>query len=115
MTIEAVLQILSLSNNLRSPVDAFVAFRSGLLPNESTAQFLRCSEQAFHRMPSSERMEKEVDCTIEYTLRTHAGVVRNSLVQQNDALPLHNALSVAKTIAEKQQNWMAQLSSRPMD
>ncbi|SZF00425.1 unnamed protein product [Blumeria hordei] len=115
MTIEAVLQILSLSNNLRSPVDAFVAFRSGPLPNESTAQFLRRFEQAFHRMPSRERIEREVECTIEYTLQTHASMVWNSLVQQNNAFPLHNALSIAWTIAEKQQNWMAQLSSRPID
>ncbi|SZF04485.1 unnamed protein product [Blumeria hordei] len=101
MTIEAVLQILSLSNNLRSPVDASVALRSRPLPNASTAQFLRGFEEAFHRMPSRERIEKEVECTIEYTLQTHAGMVWNCLVQRNDAFPLHKALSIAWTIAEK--------------
>ncbi|RKF58283.1 hypothetical protein GcC1_183031 [Golovinomyces cichoracearum] len=37
MTVEAILQILHLSNNLRSPVDAFVAFRSGF-PLQSQQQ-----------------------------------------------------------------------------
>ncbi|POS82447.1 hypothetical protein EPUL_005804, partial [Erysiphe pulchra] len=115
MTIEAILQILALSNKLRSPVDAFVDFRSGPLQNESTAQFLKRFEQAFHRMPTRERNEREVECVIEYTLQTHAGMVWNTLIQQNDAYPLHNALSIAWTIAEKHQNWMAQLSSRPQD
>ncbi|KHJ33835.1 hypothetical protein EV44_g3268 [Erysiphe necator] len=115
MTIEAVLQILSLSNNLRSPVDAFVAFRSGPLHNESTAEFLRRFEQAFHRMPTRERGDMEVMYAIEYTLQTHVGMVWNTLIQQGDAFPLHNALSIAWTVAEKQQNWMAQLSSRPIN
>ncbi|POS83624.1 hypothetical protein EPUL_004458, partial [Erysiphe pulchra] len=115
MTIEAVLQILSLSNNLRSPVNAFVAFRSGPSSNESTAEFLKRFEQAFHRMPTRERGDMEVAYAIEYTLQTHAGMVWSTLIQQGDAFLLHNALSIAWTVAEKQQNWMAQLSSRPMD
>ncbi|RKF57948.1 hypothetical protein OnM2_070074, partial [Erysiphe neolycopersici] len=97
MTIEAVLQILSLSNNLRSPVDAFVAFRSGPLSNESTAEFLKRFEQAFHRMPTRERGDMEVAYAIEYTLQTHAGMVWSTLIQQGDAFPLHNALSIAWT------------------
>ncbi|RKF82327.1 hypothetical protein GcM3_026035 [Golovinomyces cichoracearum] len=115
MTVEAILQILSLSNMLRSPVDAFISIRTGPLQKESTAEFLRRFEQAFLRIPTRERCDREVEYTIEYTLQTHAGMVWNTLVQQNDAFPLHNALSIAWTIAEKYQNWMAQLSSRPLD
>ena len=111
MRIEAILQILALSNHLRSPIDAFVNFRSGPLENESTAQFLRRFELAFHRMPTRERCEREVEFTIEYTLQTHAGMVWNTLIQQEEAYPLHNALSIAWTTAEKQQSWMAQLSA----
>ncbi|POS82376.1 hypothetical protein EPUL_006235, partial [Erysiphe pulchra] len=115
MTIEAALQISSLSNNLRSPVDVFVAFRSGPSSNKSTTEFLRRFEQAFHRMPTRERGDMEVAYAIEYTLQTHAGMVWSTLIQEGDAFPLQNALSIAWTVAEKQQNWMAQLSSRPMD
>ncbi|KAI0993668.1 hypothetical protein K3495_g14516 [Podosphaera aphanis] len=95
MTVEAILQILSLSNKLRSPVDAFISFRTGPLQKESTAQFLRRFEQAFLRIPTRERCDREVEYTIEYTLQTHAGMVWNTLIQQNDAFPLHNALSIA--------------------
>ncbi|RKF59706.1 hypothetical protein OnM2_058032 [Erysiphe neolycopersici] len=95
MTIEAVLQILAPSHHLRTPIDAFINFRSRPLENESTAQFLKRFEQAFHRMPTRERNEREVECTIEYTLQTISGMVWNTLVQQNDAYPLHNALSIA--------------------
>ncbi|SZF01855.1 unnamed protein product [Blumeria hordei] len=104
MTVEAILQILSLSNNLRIPVDAFIAFRSGPSADKSMAQFLRRLEQAFHRIPSRERAEKKAECAIEYTLQTHAGMVWNTLDQQNDAFPLHNALSIAWKTAERQQN-----------
>ncbi|KAI6246199.1 hypothetical protein HI914_05507 [Erysiphe necator] len=97
MTIEAILQILAMSNQLRSPVDAFIDFRSGPLQNESIAQWLRRFEQVFHRMPTRERNEREVQCVIKYILQTHAGMVWSTLIQQNDAYPLHNALSIAWT------------------
>ncbi|KAI6248168.1 hypothetical protein HI914_03292 [Erysiphe necator] len=42
-------------------------------------------------------------------------MVWSTLVQQNDAYPLHNALSIAWTIAEKHQSWMVQFSFRPQD
>ncbi|POS84414.1 hypothetical protein EPUL_004845 [Erysiphe pulchra] len=103
-TIGAILQILAFSYYLRSPVDAFTDFRNGPLQSESTAQFLKRLEQAFHRMPVRERNEREVECAIEYTLQTHAGIVWSTLIQQNNAYPLHNALSIALTIAEKHQN-----------
>ncbi|KAI0993739.1 hypothetical protein K3495_g14445 [Podosphaera aphanis] len=88
MTVEAILQILHLSNNIRSPVDAFVAFRSGPSSSESTTEFLKRFNEAFQRMPTRERAEREVECTIEYTLQTHAGMVWDSLVQKNEAYPL---------------------------
>ncbi|SZE99463.1 unnamed protein product [Blumeria hordei] len=115
MAVEGILQILALSNNLRSPVDAFIAFRAGPPSNESTANFLKRFEDAFHRMPTRERADKEVEGTIEYTLQTHAGMVWNTLVQQDEAYPLHSALSNAWIIAEKHQCWMAKLASRPVD
>ncbi|POS82324.1 hypothetical protein EPUL_005788 [Erysiphe pulchra] len=74
MTIEAILKILALSNHLRSPVYAFIDFRNGSIQNESTAQFLKRFEQAFHRMPTRERNEREAEYAIEYTLQTHAGM-----------------------------------------
>ncbi|KAI1000482.1 hypothetical protein K3495_g7712 [Podosphaera aphanis] len=115
MTVEAILQILALSNQLRSPVDAFISFRAGPPPNESTVNFLKRFEEAYHRMPTRERTEREVECTIEYTLQTHAGMVWNSLVQQDEAYPLHSALSNGWLVAEKHQNWMARFAARPVD
>ena len=66
-------------------------------------------------MPTRERAGKEVEGTIEYTLQTHAGMGWNTLVQQDEAYPLHSALSNAWIIAEKHQCWMAKLASRPVD
>ena len=50
MTFEAVLQILHLSNSLRSPVDAFIAFRSGPSISQFMTQFLKRFNEALKRM-----------------------------------------------------------------
>ncbi|SZF04108.1 unnamed protein product [Blumeria hordei] len=115
MTVEAILQILYLSDSLRSPVDAFVAFRSGPSPSESTTEFLKKFNEALQRMPTKERAGKEVEFTIEYTLKTHAGMVWDKLVQRNEAYPLYNALSNAWLTAQYQQNNKAKVLSRPID
>ncbi|RKF62473.1 hypothetical protein OnM2_033025 [Erysiphe neolycopersici] len=57
MTIEAVFQILALSNHLKTAIDAFVDLRRRPLENESTVQFLKRFEQAFRRIPTRERNE----------------------------------------------------------
>lgn len=113
MAIEAILQILHLSNNLRSPVDASVAFRSGPSPTESTTTSLKRFNEAFQRMPTRERAEREVECNIEYTLRTHAGMVWEALIQKNEAYPLYKALSNAWLIVQSQQGYISKLLSRP--
>lgn len=47
----------------------------------TTAQILRRLDQAFHRMPTRERNEIEVQCVIECNLQNHARMVWNTLYQ----------------------------------
>jgi hypothetical protein len=79
LIVEAILEILQLNNRLESPLIALQSLNNGLLPDESTYQFVRRLRTCFYNLGFQLRQEEHVRQTIKAILLRQVPEIYNRL------------------------------------